>query len=384
MRLRIQIFVFWHHIKKYNMKKTALVFLLLCLAFGGYTQAPQGVNYQAIVRNASGIIIPNQLVSIRLSIHQNSTSGTIVYQESHQPTTNQFGLVNLVIGTGTVSAGTFSGINWASGPYFVEVDVDVTGGTNFTTLGTQQLMSVPYALYSETTGSSGGTTGPTGPTGAQGVQGVTGPTGSSVGATGATGAQGVQGNTGATGATGAGGVLTNYAVYSETNSNGNSSPTNFTNATWNTRYLNNTEIQVGSAISRSGTTITLQPGTYSISASASWGAEIPYVSSGCQTCPIAAKSQLQIANTANSSSLILSQGQSVLFYLGSVNGSTVRSDYSIGLQGIITISTATNISLQHYINSPSYTIGSSTYDAGVAAGSGAGEVFSRVIIEKLF
>ena len=195
------------------------------MSFG---QAPESFNYQAVVRDAGGIILNNQPVGMRLTVQQGSIGGTAVYTETFTSTTNGYGLVNLEIGTGT-STDDFTIIDWANGPYFMETAVDVTGSTNYSVMGTSQLMSVPYALYAKTSGNGEGPQGPQGdqgPTGPQGVQGLTGaqgPTGqngngivsttdngdgtftltytdgSSFTTSNLTGPQGAQGNTGATG-----------------------------------------------------------------------------------------------------------------------------------------------------------------------------------------
>ena len=353
-------------------------------------QSPQAFNYQAIARNGSGNPLSNQQIAARFTLKVGSMTGTIVYQERDTATTNQFGLFTAEIGRGTPLSGTFAGVNWASGVIYMDVEFDPNGGSTFTDLGTTQLISVPYALFAQQsgagpmgpTGTAGamGATGPigsTGPTGPIGQNGVTGPTGA-----GTTGATGQNGSTGATGSTGVGGVLTDYAVYSETASSGGNPSTALTSGAWIARSLNNTEAQVGSAISRSGTTVTLQAGTYSIAASASWGGNIPYNAS-FNTGIIDAKSQLQIVNTASSAVLLLSQGQNVFKVLANINGSTVREDYSLQLRGIITIASTTTISLQHYISYTSYGSGPSTYDAGAPVSTGAGEVYSRLSIEKL-
>jgi hypothetical protein len=179
-------------------------FFLLTFSFltlFSYAQAPQKFNYQGVARDNSGNILPNQNIGLRLSIRQGTPTGTIVYRETHSASTNQFGLFDIEAGGGTIVSGVFSSINWGSGPYFFQTEMDATGGTNYLNLGTTQLLSVPYALYAETSG-SGGSTGPTGPTGSigeTGATGVTGPTG--VGTTGPTGPTGV-GTTGPTGPTG--------------------------------------------------------------------------------------------------------------------------------------------------------------------------------------
>ncbi len=201
------------------MFKKLLSILLLCsTAVFASAQAPQGFNYQAVARNSSGVAIVSQPIGLQVSLRQGSVSGTIVYTETHAVTSSNLGLVNLVVGMGTPVTGTFSTINWGAGPYFIEVSMDITGGTTYSLMGTQQLMSVPYALYAENaangptgaTGATGtaGATGSVGPTGATGTNGATGATGAAstvAGPTGSTGAAGTAGTVGATGATGSAG-----------------------------------------------------------------------------------------------------------------------------------------------------------------------------------
>jgi hypothetical protein len=122
----------------------------------GQSTPPQGISYQAVIRSASGAILPSQTVRLRLSIRDTTASGIIVYQETHQATTNQQGLVNLIIGQGTVISGTFSSINWGAANKFLQVEADPAGGTSYTSIGTQQMMSVPYAIYSQRAGSLDG------------------------------------------------------------------------------------------------------------------------------------------------------------------------------------------------------------------------------------
>ncbi len=131
--------------------KTRLFTLLASVLFSAlsFAQAPEGFKYQAVIRDASGAILVNQSVGIQMIIHQTTASGTAVYTETFSSTTNNYGLVNLEIGTGT-TMDDFSIIDWASGPYFIETAADLTGGTTYSTMGTSQLMSVPYALYAKT------------------------------------------------------------------------------------------------------------------------------------------------------------------------------------------------------------------------------------------
>ena len=112
-----------------------------------FSQSPEKINYQSIVRDLAGNVIQNQPISLRMSILSDSINGTIVYQETFQPTTNNFGLVNIKIGEGTPVIATMSSVDWSNGPFFLESAVDVTAGTNYVVVSTSQFMSVPYALY---------------------------------------------------------------------------------------------------------------------------------------------------------------------------------------------------------------------------------------------
>lgn len=132
------------------MKKLILSLVSIAtIALSSFGQAPEGFKYQAVVRDGANIILNNQAVGMQLTIQQGSIGGTAVYTETFATSTNAYGLVNLEIGTGTTTDD-FSTIDWANGPYFMETAVDVTGGTSYVVMGTSQLMSVPYALYSKT------------------------------------------------------------------------------------------------------------------------------------------------------------------------------------------------------------------------------------------
>ena len=129
-----------------------LIFLLanVLISSSIFAQAPQKMSYQAVIRNSSNVLITSKPVGMKISVLQGSTSGTAVYVETQTPSTNANGLVSLEIGSGTPVTGTFAGINWATGPYFVKTETDPTGGTAYSITGTSQLLSVPYALHAAT------------------------------------------------------------------------------------------------------------------------------------------------------------------------------------------------------------------------------------------
>ncbi len=179
---------------------------------------PGSINYQVVVRDQNGYPLVNQTVNMRFSFYQGDPNlGILQYQEEHTGlNTGNLGLINVKIGSGTYlggSATTLNGINWSSANIWLKIEVD--DGNGYQSIGSDRLISVPYAFYCENTSNTVvGPTGPTGPTGAQGIQGPTGPTGPTgaqgiqgpTGPTGPTGAQGIQGPTGPTGPTGAQGI----------------------------------------------------------------------------------------------------------------------------------------------------------------------------------
>ncbi len=140
-----------------KLRLSFALFLALCCAFSSLAQtAPQGFNYQSMVRNATGQPLVNQTVTLLFSVRGGATNGPIVYSERHTVPTNDFGLVNLVIGqNGTPLLGTFESINWGGGAKFLTVALE-TAPNVFDELGSAELMSVPYALYAQTSGSGGG------------------------------------------------------------------------------------------------------------------------------------------------------------------------------------------------------------------------------------
>ena len=157
------------------MKKIITLVALLLFVHNVFSQAPQKMSYQAVIRNSSNVLVSNTTVGMRISILQGSVFGSAVYVETQTKTTNANGLVSLEIGSGTIVSGIFANINWSTGPYFIKTETDPNGGVNYSITGTTELMSVPYALFAAN--STVGPTGPTGPTGPQGAQGIQGPTG---------------------------------------------------------------------------------------------------------------------------------------------------------------------------------------------------------------
>ena len=144
--------------KKITLLST-LCFLLLTLVVKAQTP-PNAFNYSAVARNAAGQPIATTTIGIQITILKTSPTGASQYSENHFVNTDAYGLFNLVIGAGAVQSGSMATIDWSNDNYYLKVGMDAAGGTNFLTMGTTQLLSVPYALYAKSAGTvAGGGTG---------------------------------------------------------------------------------------------------------------------------------------------------------------------------------------------------------------------------------
>lgn len=123
---------------------------LLCAALitvGVFAQAPQAFDFQGVARDAGGQVLSSQSIALRISILAGSLNGPVAYQETHTVTTSPFGLFTIAVGAGTPTQGSFPAIAWGASSHFIQVEMDASGGSSFTDMGTTQLLSVPYALH---------------------------------------------------------------------------------------------------------------------------------------------------------------------------------------------------------------------------------------------
>ena len=133
------------------MKQVFTLIALLFMLSTAHAQAPNAIPYQAAARNSSGAILASTNISVRFTIRDAVASGTILYRETHAVTTSVQGLFSVNVGQGTVVSGSFTGINWGVNHKFMQVELDPAGGSSYIDMGTQQLLSVPYALFSGAT-----------------------------------------------------------------------------------------------------------------------------------------------------------------------------------------------------------------------------------------
>jgi hypothetical protein len=131
-----------------STKKILLILLGFALAVEGlWAQAPEAFQYQAVIKNDNGDILSEQAVAIRFKIHQTTLTGNVIFVETHQATTSPAGTVSLQIGKGLAGHASLDQIAWSKDSYFLEIEIDK--GNGYTSAGTQQLLSVPYAKYAE-------------------------------------------------------------------------------------------------------------------------------------------------------------------------------------------------------------------------------------------
>jgi len=126
--------------------KRLFTLVLLAITIVAKSQAPQLIPYQAIARDATGNAVTNQNIGFRFSIHDQTITGSVIWQEAQTVISNSLGVVVTNLG----SASDLSTVNWAQGDKFLQVEMDIAGGTNYSDAGTQQMMSVPFALHAQT------------------------------------------------------------------------------------------------------------------------------------------------------------------------------------------------------------------------------------------
>jgi len=132
----------------------ARIIMMVFFPIFAIAQAPQKINFQSILRNSSGEVVGNRSVSLKITILSGTINGSSDYSETHAKTTDASGLISIQIGMGTLVSGVFNSINWGNLAHFIKLEADFIGGSNYVVLGTQELMSVPYALYASKTDTS--------------------------------------------------------------------------------------------------------------------------------------------------------------------------------------------------------------------------------------
>ncbi len=133
------------------MKKLFTVIVVILFTTTIQAESPQKISYQAIIRNTKGELVKNQSIGMKISIYfYNKTMPVTSYAETQTPTTNENGLVSILIGTGTVVTGIFADIDWAARAFYLKTEIDPGGRTSYSITSDTQILSVPYALHAKT------------------------------------------------------------------------------------------------------------------------------------------------------------------------------------------------------------------------------------------
>lgn len=130
------------------MKKLFTLIFLFFSFISVWSQTPQGISFQSIARNATGIPITNRSLQVKFSVLDSVATGNIIYAETHNTITSNLGLFSLQVGLGSPIASSFSNINWGKNSKFLKIELDTNNTSNWILLGTQQMLSVPYSMWS--------------------------------------------------------------------------------------------------------------------------------------------------------------------------------------------------------------------------------------------
>ena len=133
-----------------NLITLLSLFLLINIQVFSQTD---GLNYQAVIIDpdpeeipgidVTGNILPNKEINVRFTIYGNS--GNTEYQEIHTTKTDEYGMINLVIGKGNSVAGRFTEIYWDGSTKNLKVEINLDG--TYSDLSDQELLFIPYAYH---------------------------------------------------------------------------------------------------------------------------------------------------------------------------------------------------------------------------------------------
>lgn len=127
--------------------KHYLLITVLLFTTTGFSITPEKMNFVAVIRNNQNSLASNQQIGVKLSILQDSITGTPVYSETHSPKADTYGIINIEIGTGISTKGVFNQIDWSHGNFFLKTEIDPQGGTNFEIASTSRFVSVPFVFH---------------------------------------------------------------------------------------------------------------------------------------------------------------------------------------------------------------------------------------------
>ena len=131
--------------------------LLVFVIFQGLSQT-LGISYQAVIidpekpqsttGDTQGGVLVNQVVTIQFTVLNENDEEE--YQEVHITRTDGYGMINLVLGQGSSSEQqVFDEINWNGRIKKLKVEINFSGGPEFTILSEQLLTYMPHPINEE-------------------------------------------------------------------------------------------------------------------------------------------------------------------------------------------------------------------------------------------
>jgi len=124
--------------------KTTLTLLIALILVTISTNAQQGINYKALIKDGGGNVVASQSITIQFIIYESVALTNNVYQETHSPNTDANGIIIINIGEGVVDGGVYADVDWGADDHYLNVQINTGGG--LVDMGTIQFMAVPYAL----------------------------------------------------------------------------------------------------------------------------------------------------------------------------------------------------------------------------------------------
>ncbi|MEY2905044.1 MAG: hypothetical protein RJA52_1060, partial [Bacteroidota bacterium] len=109
----------------------------LLIAIQGFSQSNGGFSYQAVARDADGQPVANRQISVLFSILDGTDpeDKLLLYQESQQVMSNDYGLFSAEVGMGNTVLGDFATIDWSVPGLYLQVHIDLSGNQGFTLMG---------------------------------------------------------------------------------------------------------------------------------------------------------------------------------------------------------------------------------------------------------
>lgn len=126
-----------------------IIFILFCVNLFSQTAVPDGINYQAVVRNNStGAILSNTTVTVKFELFNSGTGTSADYAETVVLNTNIAGIITHTIGSIRTGGASIINLDWENADVWLKVSINLSG--SFITMSPmQKFMTVPYSFFAK-------------------------------------------------------------------------------------------------------------------------------------------------------------------------------------------------------------------------------------------